>query len=133
MSANPDFGLLDTSVVIALPNLDWQALPEHGYLSAISLAELSVGPMLAKDAEQHALRQAAVQRAEVDFSSLPFDAECARVFGTVAAHLHRSGRKIHTRTYDGLIAATAIANDLPLYTRNPSDFAGIPGLTVIAV
>jgi predicted nucleic acid-binding protein len=73
---------------------------------------------------------AQVQRAEADFEPLAFDADGARAFGQVASSLRRSGRKPAARALDALIAATAIANGLPLYTCNPGDFAGIDGLTV---
>ena len=69
-----------------------------------------------------------MQQAEADFRPLPFDADAARAFGRVAASLRASGRKVQARSYDAMIAATAIANDLPLYTVNPVDFAGIEGL-----
>ena len=45
----------------------------------------------------------------------------------------RAGRKVSARTYDALIAATALAHGLPLYTANPDDFAGIDGLVVVPV
>jgi hypothetical protein len=78
-------------------------------------------------------RQAHVQQAEADFDPLPFDAAAARAFGRVAASLRPAGRKTAARAYDAMIAATAIANELPLYTCNPSDFAGIDGLAVVPV
>ncbi len=54
--------------------------------------------------------------AEADFDPLPSDVEYARAFGRVAASLRRSGRKVQARGYDAMIAATALANGLPLYT-----------------
>jgi tRNA(fMet)-specific endonuclease VapC len=130
----PGRGLLDTSTVILLPRLsDPAALPEQPTISAVTLAELSVGPLLASSDEQRALRLAELQQAEADFDPLPFDADAARAFGQVAASLHRAGRKASARTYDAMIAATAIANDLPLYTCNPADFSRIDGLRVVAV
>ena len=74
-----------------------------------------------------------LQQAEADFEPLPFDAGAARAFGRVAASLRRSGRKATARTYDAMIAATAVANDLPVYTCNPTDFSGMDGLDVVAV
>lgn len=71
--------------------------------------------------------------AEADFDSLPFDAQAARSFGRVASSLHRAGRKPAARTSDAMIAAVAIANDLPVFTCNPNDFTGIEGLTVVAI
>jgi tRNA(fMet)-specific endonuclease VapC len=108
-------------------------LPDEAMISAITLAELSVGPLIAPSEEERAARQAHLQQAESDFEPLPFDAAAARAFGRVAASLRTAGRKPTARAYDALIAATAIANQLPLYTCNPSDFAGIPELDLIAV
>jgi len=102
-------------------------------ISAITLAELSVGPLVAADDEERARRQAQVQQAEARFDPLPFDTEAARAFGRVAASLHASGRRATARTFDAMIAAVALANNLPLYTCNPADFEGIDGLTVVAV
>lgn len=127
-------GLLDTSVVILLPALPDQAvLPARPFISAITLAELSVGPLVATDESERVKRQAELQRAEADFDALPFDSDAARAFGRVAASLRQSGRKTASRAYDAMIAATALARDLPVYTANPDDFAQIEGLTVVAV
>jgi tRNA(fMet)-specific endonuclease VapC len=126
-------GLLDTSTVILLPRLSRSVLPEEPVISAVTLAELTVGPLLADSDRQRTLRLAELQQAEVDFEPLPFDAVAARAFGQVAASLRRAGRKTSARTYDALIAATAIANELPLYTCNPDDFAGIDGLEVVSL
>ena len=97
-------------------------------ISAITLAELSVGPQIAADPAESAARQAHLQQAESDFDAIPFDAAAARAFGAVAAALRSVGRKRAARAYDALIAATAVAHGLPLYTCNPEDFEGIPGL-----
>lgn len=127
-------GLLDTSTVILLPRIDDAAqLPDEPLISAVTLAELSVGPLIASTEEQRTARQAHVQQAEADFDALPFDAAAARAFGRVAASLRRAGRKTTARTYDAMIAAIAVANDLPLYTCNPADFAGIEALRVVVV
>jgi tRNA(fMet)-specific endonuclease VapC len=130
----PAFGLLDTSMLILLPALrDPSLLPQRPLISAITLAELSVGPLVAANDTQRAARLAHLQQAEADFDPLPFDADAARAFGQVAASLRRSGRKASARAYDAMIAAVALANGLPLYTCNPDDFANIDGLTVVAV
>jgi tRNA(fMet)-specific endonuclease VapC len=127
-------GVLDTSTVILLPRLrDPNALPEVPLITAVTLAELSVGPLVASTEEERAARQAHLQQAEADFDPLPFDAAAARAFGQVAASLQRSGRKSAARAYDAMIAATAVANSLPVYTCNPSDFAGIDNLAVVTV
>ena len=130
----PTHGLLDTNTVILLARLrDPQQLPPVPAISTVSLAELSVGPLVATTERERAARQAHLQQAEADFEPIPFAAVAARAFGQVAADLRRSGRKTSARAYDALIAATAIANGLPLYTVNPDDYAGITGLTVVAV
>ena len=127
-------GLLDTSTLILLPRLrDPGVLPEQPLISAITLAELSVGPLVAATDTERAVRLAHLQQAEADFDPLPFDADAARAFGQVAASMRRSGRKPSARAHDAMIAAVALANGLPLYTCNPNDFAGIDGLEVIAV
>ena len=124
-------GLLDTSTVILLGRVDDPTqLPDDSVVSAITLAELSVGPLVADSDNERAARQAHLQQAESDFEVVPFDAASARAFGSVAASLRASGRKPAARAYDALIAATAIAHDLPLYTANPADFVGIDRLDV---
>ncbi len=121
--------MLDTSTVILLGVItDPTALPDESVISAITLAELSVGPHVAHSDDERSARQQHLQQAEADFVALPFDVECARAFGGVAAALRTSGRKPVARAYDALIAASAIAHGVPLYTCNPSDFQGIPRL-----
>jgi len=130
----PERGLLDTSTLLLLPLLqDPAALPAEPLLSTITLAELSVGPLVARTESERAARQAHLQQAEADFDPLPFDAAAARAFGQVAASLRRAGRKPAARSYDAMIAAVAVVNDLPLYTCNPDDFAAIEQLAVIDV
>lgn len=127
-------GVLDTSTLILLPRLGAEArLPAEPLIAAVTLAELSVGPLVADLPEERAARQAHLQQAEADFDPLPFDAHAARAFGRVAAGLRQSGRKAKARAFDAMIAATALANDLPLFTCNPDDFIGIQGLMVVPV
>jgi len=127
-------GILDTSTVILLGRIeDPSALPHESVVSAITLAELSVGPLVARSEQEREARQAHLQQAEADFETLPFDAAAARAFGAVAASLRRAGRTPGARAYDALIAATAIAHDIPVYTCNPSDFRGIDRLRVRSV
>lgn len=122
-------GLLDTSVII-----DWHdpqvvaSLPEDIAVSAISAAELAAGPALAKNRAEAARRQTRVQEVESLFEPIPFDAAAARSYGLVVAAVADSGRKHRRRDADLLIAATAHAQGLDLYTRNPDDFAGLEQL-----
>ncbi|MEX1271787.1 MAG: type II toxin-antitoxin system VapC family toxin [Acidimicrobiia bacterium] len=127
-------GILDTSTLILLGRLeDADLLPDEPLITAITLAELSVGPLVATTPQEGAARQAHLQQAEADFDPLPFDTAAARTFGRVAAGLRRAGRKPAARAYDAMIAAIAISRDLPIHTCNPRDFSGIDELTVVAV
>jgi tRNA(fMet)-specific endonuclease VapC len=127
-------GVLDTSTVIVLPLItDPSALPAEPLITAVTLAELTVGPLVAADDAERAARQAHVQQAEADFDPLPFDAAAARAFGQVAASMRRAGRKPAARAYDAMIAATALSQQLPVYTCNPDDFDKIDGLTVVPI
>lgn len=127
-------GVLDTSTVILLQRLEEPAsLPEEPLITTVTLAELTLGPLVAQNDQERAARQAHVQQAEADFEALPFDREAARAFGRVAASLRASGRTLKSRSYDAMIAATALSLDLPVYTCNPDDFRGIDGLVVVAV
>nr|WP_184829287.1 type II toxin-antitoxin system VapC family toxin [Jiangella mangrovi] len=108
-------------------------LPAEPLITAVTLAELSVGPLVASTERERAERQAHVQQAEADFDPLPFDRAAARTFGRVAASLRRAGRKPAARAYDAMIAAIALSNELPVFTCNPDDFARIDGLDVVAV
>ena len=124
-----DRGILDTSTVVLLERIDDpRSLPPEPLITAVTLAELSVGPLVASTPTEQAARQLRLQQAEADFDPLPFDAAAARAFGRVAASLHRAGRKTRARSYDAMIAAVALSTDLPLFTCNPNDFAHIDGL-----
>lgn len=131
-------GLLDTNVVVLAERLDptlteQGLLPEIALITAVTLAELTAGPLAAKTDRARAVRQRRLQQAEVMFEPLAFDAAAARAYAGVASTLRRAGPKPAARAFDALIAAIAVANDLPLYTCNPSAFQGIDGLAVTAV
>lgn len=132
MTHPSEHGILDTSALIDLARWDPASLPAEPSITAITLAELSVGPLVASTDHERAARQAHLQQAESDFAPVPFDAQAARAFGSIAASLRAAGRK-PARAYDALIAATAVSRDLAVYTANPSDFRGIEGLTVRSV
>lgn len=126
--------MLDTNTVILLPRItDPEHLPDEPAISTITLAELSVGPLVARTADERAARLAHVQQAEADFDPIGFDAAAARAFGRVASDLRQAGSTTSARAYDALIAAVAIANDIPLYTVNPDDFASINQLDLVAI
>jgi tRNA(fMet)-specific endonuclease VapC len=127
-------GVLDTSTFIQLNQVhDAEALPDEPLITAVTLAELSVGPLLASSDDERARRQVHLQEAGADFDPIPFDADAARAFARVAASLRTAGRKRTARSFDALIAATAVAHRLPVYTCNVADFDGIEGLEVVPV
>lgn len=129
-----DRGLLDTSVVIKLDQVDAADLPDELAIAAITLAELAAGPLATDDPNERARRQDRLQRAEATFDPLPFDVGAARAYGRVYASVVAGGRKARgRRAVDLLIAATALSRDLPLYTCNPDDFAALPDVEVVAV
>jgi hypothetical protein len=122
-------GLIDTSVVIDLGRVDPADLPSEIAVSAVTLAELTAGPHATDDPDERARRQDRLQRTEATFESLPVDGAVARAYGRVYAAVAGAGRKARgRRAFDLLIAATALAAELPLYTSNPSDFEGLNGL-----
>ena len=125
-------GLLDTSVVIDMETLSPSQLPVVVAISAITMAELAAGPHAATDPDERGRRQDRLQRAEAVFDPLPFDTDAARAYGRIYSAVVARGRKARgARAVDLLIAATACAANLPLYTRNPDDFAALDDLVEI--
>ena len=133
--ARPARGIIDTSVIIDLDKVDAAKLSIEVAISSITLAELAAGPHATDDSEERARRQDRLQRTEAVFDPLPFDSEAARAYGRIYAAVIANGRKARgPRALDLLIAATACAVNLPLYTRNPDDFRGLSDLVqVVAV
>lgn len=134
-SSRPARGIIDTSVVIDLEKIDPSSLPVELAVSALTMAELAAGPHATDDVDERARRQDRLQRAEAAFDSLSFDADAARAYGRIFAAVVSTGRRARgARAVDLLIAATACAANLPLYTRNADDFRGLEDiLKVIAV
>lgn len=130
----PARGVLDTSVIIDLDELDPSRLPLEVAVSAITMAELAAGPHATTDPDVRGRRQDRLQRAEAAFDPLPFDGDAARAYGRIFAAVTAAGRKARgARAVDLLIAATALAAELPLYTRNGDDFVGLNDLVDIHV
>lgn len=121
-------GLLDTSVVIDHDLVDPKSLPDESAIASVTLAELAAGPHATEDHGERARRQDRLQWAAATWEPLPFDGEGARAYGRVFAATRAVGRTSRTRVADLVIAATAAANDLALYTRNPNDFVGLEGI-----
>ena len=136
-------GLLDTNIVILRKWLDPAELPAEVAITAITLAELSAGPHEVRrneeqsDYDEHAERARRLdilQRAENEFDPVPFDTDAARIYGRVCAAVIGAGRKPRRRVADLMIAAIAIAEELPLFTTNPDDYKGLDDLlTVVPV
>lgn len=126
--AEPKRGLLDTSVVIDHDLVDPALLPDESAIAAVTLAELAAGPHATDDHAERARRQDRLQWAAATWQPLPLDDGAARLYGRLFAAARAVGRTSRARVADLLIAATAAANGLPLYTRNPGDFAGLEGI-----
>lgn len=124
-------GVLDTSVVVDLGRADPSELPVETAITAITMAELTAGPLATDDAAERARRQDRLLRTEALFDPLPFDADAARAFGSVSSAVRASGRQPRGRAMDLFIASIAFAHGLPLYTRNPVDFQGLGDLIEI--
>lgn len=132
--AEPSRGLLDTSVVIDHDTLDPALLPDESAISAVTLAELAAGPHATRNEQERARRQDRLQWVAATWDALPFDTEAARLYGRMFAATKAAGQSSRARLADLLIASTAAANSLPLYTRNPSDFTALkPLVKVIAL
>lgn len=128
----PTHGLLDTSVLIDFDRPDTNQLPAEMAVSAITLAELAAGPHATSDPDERARRQDRLQRIEATFEPIPFDVDAARAYGLIYAAVVAAGRKARgAGAVDLLIAATANAAQLPLYTRNPTDFEALGNLVKI--
>ncbi|MEV6109320.1 type II toxin-antitoxin system VapC family toxin [Streptomyces sp. NPDC051940] len=134
MTVQRERGLVDTCVLIDLPDLDPARLPLEIAVPAVVLAELAQGVAMTRDPVEILARSQRLADAEADFAAIPFDREAARRFGTLVAMLIRAKRDPGPRRMDLMIAATAAAQGLPLYTRNADDFKGLDqGVEIIAV
>ncbi len=127
-------GVLDTSVIIDLDALDPLQLPISVAVSALTIAELAAGPHATDDPDERGRRQDRLQRTEATFDPLSFDADAARAYGRVFAAVVAGGRRARgARAVDLLIAAAALAAELPLYTRNGDDFRALADLVEVVV
>jgi len=140
MNAEWRQGLLDTDILVLRKWIDPSHLPDEMAISAISLAELSAGPhQVRPNSEQsrydehaeRARRLDVLQRAENEFDPIPFGAEAARIYGRLSAAAIGAGRKPRSRALDLMIAATAVAEGLPLFTTNPTDFNGLGRIVTV--
>ncbi len=125
LMSEPSRGVLDTSVLIDHDLLDAEQLPDESAISSVTLAELAAGPHATENTDERARRQDRLHWATATWDPLPFDADSARMYGRVFAAARAAGQSSRARLADLLIASTAAANGLPLYTRNPADFGAL--------
>lgn len=130
----PNPGLLDTSILIDFDIVDVDLLPDESAVAAVTLAELAAGPHATEDRDERSRRTDRLQWAASTWDALPFDADAARAYGRVYAATRAAGRTTRSRFADLLIAATALANGIPVYTRNPSDLEHLEAIVgIVAV
>ncbi|OHV38218.1 MULTISPECIES: type II toxin-antitoxin system VapC family toxin [Pseudofrankia] len=120
--------VVDTNVIAALSRYDAAELPDRILITAITLGELSFGPHATEDPMRRAGRVGLLQHVEATFDPLPYDQSAARIYGQLCAAVRAAGREPRKRAVDLMIAATAVSNQLPLYTANPDDFKGTEGI-----
>jgi predicted nucleic acid-binding protein len=128
-------GLLDTSILIAFSEDAGlgAALPEEVAISVATLAELHYGVLLAKSDLVRQQRLRRLGQLESIFQPISIDAAVSRAYATVAHTVKLAGRQPRARTMDLWIAATALVHELPLYTRNAEDFAGLEALLDVRI
>jgi hypothetical protein len=129
-------GLLDTNILIHRRDLNVSELPDEGAISAVTLAELAAGLHAVTggapdDHAERARRLDVLQRAENEFDPIPFDAEAARAYGRLSAAVMAIGRTPRRRIADLMIAATALVEELPVFTTNPADYRGLQEHVVV--
>ena len=121
-------GLVDTSVFIAREaGRPLESLPDEPAISVITLAELHLGVLLAKDRPTRARRLRTVSRVEREYDAIPIDAEVARTFASIIADARAAGRRPHVM--DVWIAATGVRHGLVVFTQD-ADFDDIPQVQV---
>lgn len=124
--------LVDTSVIVGAEagRVQPSDLPEQGFVSAITIAELHLGVLAADEPETRHRRLETLAYVERSFESIPVDDEIARTFARVVDRSRRAGRR--PPVLDALIAATALSRNLPLYTQD-ADFHEFPEIEVIRI
>lgn len=130
-AAEHEAAVVDTNIIAALRLYDRAQFPPTMLITAVTLGELSYGPLATEDPVRRAGRMAVLQHAEATFDPLPYDPGAARVYGQICAAVQAAGRQPRKRIADLMIAATAASNQLPLYTANPDDFKGAENLVEV--
>ncbi|MDR2113926.1 MAG: hypothetical protein LBO75_01465 [Bifidobacteriaceae bacterium] len=127
-------GVIDTCVLIDLALYNLSDLPDMQLVTALTMAELAEGVAVARNDADREARAQVLAIARRLYAPLPFDFRAARRYEALATLVVAAGRKPKPRRIDLMIAATAAANVLPLYTSNPDDYRGLePEVTVVAV
>jgi len=117
--------ILDTSVLIAGEQARplERPLPDDVAISVVSIAELELGVLVARDAETRGRRLRTLSEVRSLAGALPIDERTASAYAQLAANVLSAGRK--PRVHDTWIAATAVANRAEVWTQDAdfSDFA----------
>lgn len=101
-------------------------------MSTLTIAELVAGPRGVEQDLKRVRRQSHLRYVQANVESISFDLRCARAYGSIYGATVRAGRKPRgSRAIDLPIAATALADDLPLYTLNVKDLRGLEDLIEI--
>lgn len=114
--------MLDTSVLIGA---EAKSLPNEAAISTVTLAELHFGVLMARNDDIRRDRLRRLAEVETRFEAIPVDSTVARSYGSMAHIVMKSGRRPQARTMDILIAATAHAYGVALFTRNSKDFKAL--------
>jgi predicted nucleic acid-binding protein len=117
--------VLDTSVLITREqarSLE-RPLPDDVAVSVVSIAELELGVLMARDAGARGRRLRTLTEVRSLAGALPIDERTASTYAQLAANVLAEGRK--PRIHDTWIAATALANGAEVWTQDAdfSDFA----------
>jgi predicted nucleic acid-binding protein len=122
--------VLDTSVFVAVEQgrpLS-RSLPDEVAVSVVTLAELELGVLMAKDGPTRATRLATLTRVREETAGLPADGRVASAYARLAAAELQAGRK--PRVHDVWIAATALVHGAEVWTQD-QDFTNFPAVKIV--
>ncbi|HEY8739984.1 MAG TPA: PIN domain-containing protein [Candidatus Dormibacteraeota bacterium] len=122
--------ILDTSVFVAIEQNRplARSLPDQVGVSVVTLAELELGVLMARDGESRAMRLATLTRVREQASGLPADDRVASAYARLAASELQAGRK--PRVHDTWIAATALTHGGEVWTQD-GDFTNFAAVKVV--
>jgi predicted nucleic acid-binding protein len=124
--------LADTSIFIGLEAARFDAGQFADFewgVSAITLGELRLGVLQARNPEAAARRLSTYQLAQ-QFEPLAVDEAVSDAWALLISRLREAGRRAPIN--DSWIAATAIAHDVPVVTQD-SHYDAVPGVQVIKI